>query len=193
MCFIKKLVTLLILIFSLQSITKAENIGEFEIEGISLGNSLLNYFNEEEIKKDILTYEHNNEFIASFILRHESFEIYQALTIAYKTNDKNYIIHSIEASIHYRDNIDECYDQKKIIVSELSELFGLEPDNYEDKYTGDPSGKSTVEVSDIYLESGGVARVICYDIDEELSESKNWWDRLSVIINSKEFADFLRY
>ena len=27
------------------------------------------------------------------------------------------------------------------------------PHNYEDKYTGDPSGKSTVEVSDIYLDS----------------------------------------
>lgn len=45
-------------------------------------------------------------------------------------------------------------------------------------------------MTDIYLKSG-TARVICYDIDEELSKNKGWWDRLSVIINNEEFDNFL--
>ena len=41
----------LILIFSLQSWSKAEDIREFQIEGISVGDSLLDYFKKEEILK----------------------------------------------------------------------------------------------------------------------------------------------
>ena len=43
--------SVLILIFSLQSWTKADNISEFEIEGISIGDSLLDHFSKEEILK----------------------------------------------------------------------------------------------------------------------------------------------
>ena len=41
--------TVLILIFYIQSLTKADDIRDFEIEGISIGDSLLDYFSEEEI------------------------------------------------------------------------------------------------------------------------------------------------
>ena len=183
-------IVVLVLIFSFQSWTKADDISDFEIEGMSIGDSLLDYFSEEEIKNKILRYDHDNEFVASFIVKHSSFKIYDTLSLAYKSNDKNYIIHSIEASIGYRYNINECYQQKDKIVSELSKLFKKKPDTYNDDYSGDKSGKSKVSVSDILLKYGA-ARVICYDIDEELSKNKGWWDRLSVIINSKEFVNFL--
>ena len=42
-------IIVLVLIFSLQSWTKADDIKDFEIEGISIGDSLLDYFSEEEI------------------------------------------------------------------------------------------------------------------------------------------------
>jgi len=44
-------IAVLILIFSLQSWTKADDIRDFEIEGISIGDSLLDYFSDEEINK----------------------------------------------------------------------------------------------------------------------------------------------
>ena len=43
-------IAVLFLIFSFQSVTKAEDIRDFEIEGISIGDSLLDYFSEELIK-----------------------------------------------------------------------------------------------------------------------------------------------
>ena len=49
----KIFLSVLILIFSLQSWTKADDIRDFEIEGISVGDSLLDYFSEETIKKGI--------------------------------------------------------------------------------------------------------------------------------------------
>ena len=41
----------LVLIFSLQSWTKADDISDFEIEGISVGDSALDYFSKDEIEK----------------------------------------------------------------------------------------------------------------------------------------------
>ena len=41
--------SVLILIFSLQSLIKADDISDFEIEGMSIGDSLLDFFSEEKI------------------------------------------------------------------------------------------------------------------------------------------------
>ena len=43
-----------IFIFSFQYLTKADDIRDFEIEGISIGDSLLNFFSEEQIMSNIL-------------------------------------------------------------------------------------------------------------------------------------------
>ena len=43
------LLIILILLFNLQSLTKADDIRDFEIEGISIGDSLLDHFNKEII------------------------------------------------------------------------------------------------------------------------------------------------
>ena len=45
--------SVLILIFNLQSLTKADDISDFEIEGMSIGDSLLDFFSEEEINNNI--------------------------------------------------------------------------------------------------------------------------------------------
>ena len=42
----KRLLLILILTFSFQSLTKADDIRDFEIEGMSIGDSLLDYFSE---------------------------------------------------------------------------------------------------------------------------------------------------
>ena len=49
-------IVVLVFIFSFQSLTKADDIREFEIEGISLEDSLLDYFSIEEINFLILIF-----------------------------------------------------------------------------------------------------------------------------------------
>ena len=46
------LITVLVLIFSLQSWTKADDIRDFEIEGIELGDSALQFFSKNQIIKN---------------------------------------------------------------------------------------------------------------------------------------------
>ena len=45
----KRLLLILILMLSFQTLTKANDIRDFEIEGMSVGDSLLDYVTKEEI------------------------------------------------------------------------------------------------------------------------------------------------
>ena len=47
----KRLFLIFILTFSLQSWTKADDIRDFQIEGMSNGDSLLDYYSESKIKR----------------------------------------------------------------------------------------------------------------------------------------------
>ena len=53
--------SVLILIFSFQSSTKADDIRDFEIEGMSIGDSALDHFTKQEIEKNIRGY-FNNQY-----------------------------------------------------------------------------------------------------------------------------------
>ena len=55
-------IAVLVLIFSFQSWTKADDISDFEIEGMSIGDSLLDYFSEEEIKDNKRNYVKNKKY-----------------------------------------------------------------------------------------------------------------------------------
>ena len=48
----KRLILIFILTLSFQSWTKADDIRDFQIEGMSIGDSLLEFFNEKIINKD---------------------------------------------------------------------------------------------------------------------------------------------
>ena len=48
-----KYLAIIFLVFSFYSWTKADDIRDFQIEGMSIGDSLLNFYTEEEIKSKI--------------------------------------------------------------------------------------------------------------------------------------------
>ena len=47
----KRLLLIFILTINIQSWTKADEIKDFEIEGISIGDSILDYFSKKKLKK----------------------------------------------------------------------------------------------------------------------------------------------
>ena len=56
----------LILVINSQSWTKADNISDFQIEGMSIGDSLLDFYSEKEIKSniaDVYNYKKDKTFI----------------------------------------------------------------------------------------------------------------------------------
>ena len=62
----KRLLLILILTFSFQSLTKADDIRDFEIEGMSVGDSLLDHFSEKNIIKELnskYVFKYKSDFI----------------------------------------------------------------------------------------------------------------------------------
>ena len=182
-------ITVLVLIFSLQSLTKADDIKDFEIEGMSIGDSLLDFFNKEYIEgRKKYYYPKSKKFFRINTGRLSNLETYEAIQFQLLSNDKKYIIHSISGMIMYENNIEDCYDLKKTLVQEIKSLFPNSVDNnYKQKHMFDKTGKSIVERHEFEIESGGRVIVKCTDWSEEMYPA----DKLSVGIVSKQLVDFL--
>ena len=58
----KKILAILILILTLQTPSWADDIRDFQIEGMSIGDSALNFFSESDIKKNSQNYYKNKKF-----------------------------------------------------------------------------------------------------------------------------------
>ena len=67
----KKLLIIIIIFISFQSWTKADDARDFEIEGMSVGYSLLDYYSESEIKEKInskTTFKYaGNKYVSIFV------------------------------------------------------------------------------------------------------------------------------
>ena len=189
-------IAVVVLIFSFQSLSKADDIRDFQIEGISIGDSLLDYLTEGKLEALPKYVYENKKFIAVVVysedISKKSFEIYDGVQLVYKRDSKK--IHSFEGFILYRDNIEDCYPKKDEIVLELKNFFEniVEVWNQDHvKYAGDKSGKSKFSATNLDFTEGGGARVICYDFDKEIQKIHTWTDKLTVVINSKEFDKYI--
>ena len=178
----------LFIIFSLQSWTKADDISDFEIEGMSIGDSLLDHFSEEfiETNTDQGDVYKSKEFFDIEISYHTNFETYDGIQIAVKSNDKKLIIHGIDGIKIYTD-INQCLKDRKEIVEELSLFFG-NADRYDRKKISHPSyAKSFTTDTFLTLSNGNEVVISCYEFSEDL----NFNDQLRVSMWTKELNDWL--
>ena len=126
----KILLTLFALLFS--SSVLAEDLSDFQIEGMSIGDSLLEYFSEKEILSNRKFYNKEDEFITSEFYKNIQSNEYDSIGVYYKSNDKKFIIHAISGIVFYNNNIEDCYSKKNIIIEDLSNLLkNIEWKNYE--------------------------------------------------------------
>ena len=87
----KTFLSILIIFISLQSWTKANDISEFEIEGISVGDSLNKFFNEKEISDAVdESYEDKTYITKTFY--EINLKNYEAIQATFKAKDKKRII-----------------------------------------------------------------------------------------------------
>ena len=192
-----RLFTFLFLIFfSFSAPSFADDIKDFEIEGMSIGDSALDYLSEEEIryKKNDAFHYINNKFLIIGI-EDSSFTTYEIVQITLKPNDDKYIIYHLDGKIIYNDEIEECYKTKESITNELKDLFSNEVEIFVDNsnHSYDKSGNSKDYLTGFKFSSGGSIDVSCTDWSKELVDTKNFPDQeLKVQISSQEFINFLK-
>jgi hypothetical protein len=193
----KKLLGILVLgLLFISAPSKADDIREFEIEGMSIGDSLLDHEDEESIiKYSANIYDIDEYYVFANYFDHSS--NYDGYQVHYKKNDKKYIIVALQGTKIFKNNIDECYDLRKTIVSEVKELFiNAETQDGTGIHDGDPSGKSMVTYTRFYINKDSKfedLQISCTDwIDGyKFSDGSNATDKLTVTITTDEYFEFL--
>ena len=85
-----KILGILILSLFLTAQLKADNIRDFQIEGMSVGDSALDYFTEEEIENSKEDYykDYKPEKFIAIEVTFRNFEVYDAIQFGVKKRDK---------------------------------------------------------------------------------------------------------
>ena len=188
-------IIVLVLILSFQSWTKADVAKDFEIEGMTIDDSLLDFFSEEEIIKNKQEAQYpNDDHILTSFYKHKNFTTYEMILVAHKKNDKNYIITSIGGNIFFKDNINDCFTKKSEIEKEFDLLFNtVEKYSEKIKKDYDKTGNSYSHLIEYEFKNGDTIQITCDDWSKKLSDEETLWDSLSVNIQSSNFRMFLDY
>ena len=187
-------IAVLVLIFSLQSFTKADDISDFEIQGVGIGDSLLNIFSEKELNEFI-----NNENQVNFYPKSKKFftlsapsvdENFRQINVDLKHLDKKFIIYGI--SQYKRSKIDDCLEEKRTAVKDIKNIFSsnLTQNDYTKKHNADQTGNSKMFATEFVFKDNSSINIVCTDWGKEL-EDEGYVDNLDVGISSSEFYKWI--
>jgi hypothetical protein len=181
----KRVILIIILTFGFQSFTKADDIKDFQIEGMSIGDSALNYFSESEIKMNKKNWYKDSKFYGVQI-KSES-EKFQSIQLHFKTGDNKYIIHSVGGIVSFKNDFINCHALKKKVDNDIKDLFkkARVSEKGKRKHSGDKSGKSFTYDTFYNLKNGNVFTG-CYDWSKQM----NYNDNFRLIVNTKEIDEW---
>ncbi len=189
----KKFLAIIILGLCFVTQSQANDIRDWKIEGMSVGDSLLDYFSEEEIKNKINSnYYKNKKFTSVEFINDTRFKTYGNVEINYLTKDNNYIIESISGVILCPKNFFKCEDLRKDIKSDISEQFkNLKKESNNKTHPADKSGNSKVS-HDLYSYKNGDMIVIeLINWSEKITQMNRWTDNVSLNVRTNKFNQFL--
>lgn len=183
---------------SFLSYSQANNLKDFEIEGISIGDSLLKHFSKINIDKEInseFSFKYkNNRFIGLGVGQTNEFSLFKKLNqfdelgITIKPNDENYLVHGISGEILCYNNINKCMIVKDEIIKDLKNIFeDVQIDSWERKHPVDKTKKSIVYGNDLTTNDLDFAiSVSVYDMSDD-----NFNDSVKLSIKTEELSNFI--
>ena len=99
----KKILIIIAISLCLIIPSQANDIKDFQIDGISIGDSLLDYYNEKEISKALDVYG-DKKYTQKTLFANQS-SAYEQLQFAYKSSDRKKIIVGLGGVIFFSNNI----------------------------------------------------------------------------------------
>ena len=166
----------------------ANDISEFKIEGIGLGDNLLDYFNVAEIQKAKKNYPYKDDKYFEVELKIKSFENYPNIQVSLKKDDNSYKVYAISGFEFYKKNTKLCMNRVDKVSREFSSIFkNVERKVFIQNFEGDPSGKSKAKIARYKFENGDLFLVECYDWSDEM----NYTDNFGLTILSSDYDFWL--
>ena len=208
----KKIFFLIILILSFQTLSLADNIRYFPIEGMKIGDSALDYFSESQLEDNEQGW-HNysyNEYSTSYM---QGKGIYNWFLVSYKNDDNNFIIEGLTGGLEKMDyDNEECNKKLDANAFYISEKFKNTLQNKKKTYQLGINasrkfpftGKSTVtSISFDFLDKGKII-LSCYFMDKEYLKKEinqndtalpsilNQNDSFRIDARSSKFVNYLK-
>ena len=185
---------LFLILFSFSASSFADDLSEYQIEGISIGDSLLDHLSKEKIITEIEinrpVYNHLTEDFGEVYL-YGNFDTYDRLSFFVKPKDKHYTIYSVYGSISYDDKLEQCFAKQKEVEKEFSSIY-KNAKKYKStlEFDWDPTGESVSHNIMFVFDSGDNIEVNCTKYKKSLKIENNWKDSLQVSISKKEVNEW---
>ena len=189
----KRLLLIFILAFSFQTLTKGDDIRDFEIEGISIGDSLLDYVGKNLIESKFKSFYPNSDKF--YLIEFDGTELklsdeYTYVSFHLKKNDNDFKIHSIKGMNIYDNELDACLGKKKIIVNSIKDsLNNPKETSYENNFDN-IYGNSKAYISDFETKSGFI-RIWCTNWDKIWEDKNGWVDTININLSNDIFLNWL--
>ena len=184
----KNLVIILIFSFIFSNKSFANDINEYEIEGIKVGDSILSFFSIEKINSGLKDWYPDKTF--SYTEFGDSkIKDYDKLGFFFKPGDNGYKIYSISGMKFCKDDIQDCYKLQKKIEKNFKTSFKLiKKKTSKLKYPdGEDRGTGSIAIQSYWVFKNG----------EVFIETKDWaqdsifTDNVSINVDSREFSNWL--
>ena len=203
----KKIFFLIIWILIFQTQSLGDNIKYFKIEGMSIGDSALDYFSESQLEDNEQGW-HNysyNEYSTSYM---PGKGIYNWFLVSYKNEDDNFIIEGLVGGLEL-SNYDnkKCINKLDNVALSISGLFKNTAQEKRKTYelTADAAqsypftGKSTVtSLSFNFLDRAKII-LACYNVDKDAKKNESFLksilkqkDSFRIDARSSAFANYLK-
>jgi len=202
----KKIFFIIVSILIFQNLSLADDIKNFQIEGMKLGDSALDYFSESQLE-DYEQGWHNfnyNEYATSYM---PGKGIYNWFLVSYKNDDNNFIIEGLVGGLEKSNyDIKECNNKMDVTALNISKLFKNTFQERKKSYelTQDAmqtypfTGKSVVTSLSFNFIDGAKIILACYKLDKEAKENKSFLktvlkqnDSFRIDVRSSAFANHL--
>ena len=203
----KKIFFLIILVLSFQKLSSAEDIRNFQIEGMKIGDSALDYFSKSQLE-DYEQGWHNfnyNEYSTSYM---PGKGIYNWFLVSYKNDDDNFTIEGLVGGLEKSNyDIKECNNKLDVTALNISKLFKNTSQEEKKSYkleqdaaqTYPFTGKSVVTSLSFNFLDGAKIILACYDMEKEAKENESFLktvlkqnDSFRIDVRSSAFADHLK-
>ena len=193
----KRLLLIFILTLNFQTLTKADDIRNFEIEGMSVGDSLFEHSaiinkTKKQISNAKLSFYPNSKRMAMWNIKSNNFVKYESVQFSIDPN--NFKIYRISGMIYDLDK-NECVSIQKSIIKSLEKDNPTAIKDIEDFDNLDYLDKSGESIANgIYLDfpSGDTFSVECYLYGKIYKEKNDSKDHIRVSIETKENREFIQ-
>ena len=183
---------LFLLLFALPTPSQADDIRDFQIEGMSIGDSLLDYYSSEDIELRVSQITNQGYKSDKFIRTNfksgfgtKNFEIYDGIQVHFKKKDSTYKLHGL-SGYFLIDKKSECIKKQNEVIKDLSEIFTSKPkyDAWEDE-----DGEY---IDLIFSLDDGEIFIRCTIWNEEAMKKNNWTRNIRVGILLNELLEWLK-